>query len=141
MEIFAREVSANIDRTVEAMRTVASIAQAREIIPPLIDAIAAQAEETRWNRIMVLVASRHRPSLLARMIAAQTEMNDRLAAELQRWKDAGILRAGADPHEVASFIQANTLGRVIRDLDDHRDDMDSWKRLMVLTHMAIIADE
>lgn len=141
MEIFAREVSANIDRTVEAMRTVASIAQAREIIPPLIDAIAAQAEETRWNRIIVLVASRHRPSLLARMIAAQTEMNDRLAAELQRWKDAGILRAGADPHEVASFIQANTLGRVIRDLDDHRDDMDSWKRLMVLTHMAIIADE
>lgn len=139
-EIFAREVMANIDRTVEAMRTVRSAAEARAIIPPLVDVIAQQSESTRWNRIMVMAASRYRTGLHEKMIAAQTDMNDRLAGELQRWKEEGFLREGIDPHEVASFIQANTLGRVIRDLDDHRDSMDSWKRLMVVTHLSFIAD-
>lgn len=141
MEIFAREVSANIDRTVEAMRGVTTVSQARAIIPPLVEVIAEQAETTRWNRLMVMVASRHRPSLHEKMVQAQTEMNDRLAVELERWAGLGLLREGVMAHEVASFIQANTLGRVIRDLDENRDELDSWKRLMVVTHLAFVADE
>lgn len=138
--IFAREVSANIDRTIAAMARVTTVAEARAIIPPLVEAIALQPEQTRWNRIMVMAASRYRPSLHERMVAEQTNMNDQFAAELTRWKSLGLLREGIDPHEVASFIQANTIGRVIRDLDGNADPTDSWKRLMVMTHLSFIAD-
>ncbi|MGA1361786.1 MAG: TetR/AcrR family transcriptional regulator [Ilumatobacteraceae bacterium] len=140
VEIFFREVVENVDRTVAALDQVTTKEQARAVVRPLLEAIAAQPESTRWNRVMVLAASRYRDQLRSRLTAMQTELNDKLTAALQRWADKGFLRPGVDPREVASFIQVNTFGRVIRDLDEHRAPGDAWMDLMVLVHHAFMAE-
>jgi AcrR family transcriptional regulator len=138
LEIFFREVSGNIDRTIEAMDAVSTVDQARAVVRPLVEAIARQPESTRWNRVMVLAASHYRSSLERRLAAMQTEINDRLGASFERWVELGLLVDGVEPREIASFIQANTFGRVIRDLDDHRSSIESWKSLMEITFLAFI---
>lgn len=138
LEIFFREVSGNIDRTIEAMDAVSTVDQARAVVRPLVEAIARQPESTRWNRVMVLAASHYRSSLERRLAAMQTEINDRLGASFERWVKLGLLVDGVEPREIASFIQANTFGRVIRDLDDHRSSIESWKSLMEITFLAFI---
>lgn len=140
MEIFFREVVENVDRTIAALNSVTTKEQARAVVRPLTDAIAAQPESTRWNRVMVLAASRYRDRLRDKLTATQTELNDKLTAALQRWADLGILRPGLDPREVASFIQVNTFGRVIRDLDSNRSAGESWKDVMVLANLSFIAE-
>jgi hypothetical protein len=87
---------------------------------------------------MVLAASHYRSSLERRLATMQTEINDRLAASFQRWVDLGFLVDGVDPREAASFIQVNTFGRVIRDLDDRRSPVEAWKTLMEITFRAYI---
>jgi AcrR family transcriptional regulator len=67
LEIFFREVSGNIDRTIEAMDAVSTVDQARAVVRPLVEAIARQPESTRWNRVMVLAASHYRSSLERRL--------------------------------------------------------------------------
>jgi hypothetical protein len=52
--------------------------------------------------------------------------------------ELGLLVDGVEPREIASFIQANTFGRVIRDLDDHRSSIEAWKSLMEITFLAFI---
>ncbi len=52
--------------------------------------------------------------------------------------DLGFLVDGVDPREAASFVQANTFGRVIRDLDDRRSPVEAWKTLMEITFRAYI---
>jgi AcrR family transcriptional regulator len=138
LEIFFREVVGNIDRTIAAMESVTTVEQARAVVRPLVDAIALQSESTRWNRVMVLAASHYRSSLERRLAEMQTEINDRLATSFQRWVDLGFLVDGVDPREAASFIQANTFGRVIRDLDDRRSPVEAWKTLMEITFRAYI---
>lgn len=140
MEIFFREVAENVDRTVSALNQVTTKEQARAVVRPLVEAIAAQPESTRWNRVMVLAASRYRDHLRDRLSTMQTELNDKLGAALERWAGLGLLRPGVDPREVASFIQVSTFGRVIRDLDTHSSPGDSWKDLMVTVHLSIIAE-
>lgn len=140
MEIFFREVVGNVDRTVEVMNGAQTKEQARAVVRPLLEAIAAQPENTRWNRVMVLAASRYREQLHGKLTATQTEINDKLTAALQRWADLGFMKPGVDPREVASFIQTNTFGRVIRDLDEHRAPGKSWMDLMVLVHLAFMAE-
>ena len=140
MEIFFREVAENVNRTVSALNRVTTKEQARAVVRPLVEAIAAQPESTRWNRVMVLAASRYRDHLRDRLSTMQTELNDKLGAALERWAGLGLLRPGVDPREVASFIQVSTFGRVIRDLDTHRSPGDSWKDLMVSVHLSIIAE-
>jgi AcrR family transcriptional regulator len=138
LEIFFREVSGNIDRTIEAMDAVSTVDQARAVVRPLVEAIARQPESTRWNRVMVLAASHYRSSLERRLATMQTEINDRLGASFERWVELGLLVDGVEPREIASFIQANTFGRVIRDLDDHRSSIEAWKSLMEITFLAFI---
>ena len=140
MEIFFREVVGNVERTVQAMNTVHTKEQARAIVRPLIEVIAAQPESTRWNRVMVLAASRFRNNLYERLESTQTEVNDKFTVALERWKDLGLLRDGVDAREAAIFMQVNTFGRVIRDLDRNVNDSEAWKDVMVRTHLALIAE-
>lgn len=140
MEIFFREVVGNVDRTVEAMNTVHTKEQARAIVRPLIEAIAAQPESTRWNRVMVLSASRFRDKLYQRLESTQTEINDKFTTAFERWKGLGILRPEVDTREAAAFIQVNTFGRVVRDLDRSMADLHPWTDLMVHMHLALLAE-
>lgn len=139
-EIFFREVYASVQRTVDAIDSVHDVSGARAIVAPLVDEIAAKPETTRWNRLMVLAASRYRVGLWRRLAVMQTEICDVLTASLERWRGLGILREGIEPRELAAFIQSSVFGRVIRDLDDRSAPVEAWKALTVTVFTSVIAE-
>lgn len=142
LEIFTREVIENIDRTIGVLNQVSTREEASNIIGVLLGIVYDQQESVRWNRVMVLAASRYRPQLELRLSEAQTKMNDDLEVALQRWYDIGMLRQDVVPRDVATVMQVMTFGRLFRDLDLNKETStrESWLTMQVVMHQALLAD-
>ena len=126
VEIYFREVIDNMEWIVADLEKVGSLPELKSEVSRLVRAIAAMPSDTRWNRLKILAACQHRPTLLRRLAEVQTEITDRYSRVLQRFVDRGWYRPGMQPREIASLMQGLTLARVVRDMDDDRLPDDEW---------------
>ena len=126
VEIYFREVIDNMEWIVAGLEKAGSLAELKSEVSRLVRAIAAMPSDTRWNRLKILAACQHRPTLLRRLAEVQTEITDRYSMVLQSFVDRGWYRPGMQPREIASLMQGLTLARVVRDMDDDRLPDDEW---------------
>lgn len=142
LEIFSRQVTANVDAIIEALETVDTAEQFRVIIPRIIAAITAQEDSIRWNRAMVMAASRHRPDLWEELGKAQMRFNSALEESMVGLQSRGVLRSDASPRELSLLVQALQFGRVFRDLDPSMGarKLDDWNTLLEFVYLKFLAE-
>ena len=142
LEIFSRQVTANVDAIIDALESVHTKEQFREIIPQVIAAITAQEDSIRWNRAMVMAASRHRPDLWEELGKAQMRFNSALAESVVGLQERGVVRSDVSPRELALLVQALPFGRVFRDLDPSMGarNLDDWNTLLEFVYLKFLAE-
>lgn len=142
LEIFSRQVTANVDAIIDALESVHTKEQFREIIPQIIAAITAQEDSIRWNRAMVMAASRHRPDLWEELGKAQMRFNSALAESVVGLQERGVVRSDVSPRELALLVQALPFGRVFRDLDPSMGSrkLDDWNTLLEFVYLKFLAE-
>lgn len=142
LEIFSRQVRANLEATIEAMESIETTDDFRRVVPKIIDAVIEQQGNVRWNRAMVMAASRHRPDLWEELGKAQMRFNEALGESIRGLQDRGVIRKDIDAKEIALFVQFATFGRVFRDLDPTMGsrNMENWAAMMRHTHFSFLVD-
>ena len=142
LEIFSRQVLANLDLTIEALESIETTDDFRRVVPKIIDVVIEQQGSVRWNRAMVMAASRHRPDLWEELGKAQMRFNEALGESIRCLQDRGVIRKEIDAKEIALFVQFATFGRVFRDLDPTMGsrNMENWAAMMRHTHFSFLVD-
>ena len=142
LEIFSRQVTANVDAIIDALESVHTKEQFRVIIPQIIATITAQEDAIRWNRAMVMAASRHRPDLWEELGKAQMRFNSALAESVVGLQERGVVRSDVSSRELALLVQAAPFGRVFRDLDPSMGSrkLDEWNALLESVYLSFLAE-
>jgi len=94
--------------------------------------------QTRMRRVELIGAAASRPELLAAISEAQTNVMDVSEVLGQAFKDRGWLREGVEPRELALFVHALALGRVLGDLDEQGVDEEAWTRVVSMALHGIL---
>ena len=142
LEIFSHQVTANVDAIIEALESVHTVEQFRAIIPQIIATVTAQQDAIRWNRAMVMAASRHRPDLWEELGKAQMRFNSALAESIVVLQQRGVVRSDVSSRELAILVQAAPFGRVFRDLDPSMGSrkLDEWNALLERVYCSFLAE-
>lgn len=142
LEIFSRQVTANVDSIIEALESISTPAEFKVLIPQIIAAISAQEDSIRWNRAMVMAAARHRPDLWEELGKAQMRFNGALEESIRGLQERGVLKSDVVPRELALLVQALPFGRVLRDLDPMMGArrMDDWNGLLEFVYLKFLAE-
>ena len=142
LEIFSRQVTANVDTIIEALESIATPADFKVIIPQIIAAVTEQDDAIRWNRAMVMAASRHRPDLWEELGKAQMRFNGALEESISGLQERGVVKPDVVPRELALLVQAVAFGRVFRDLDPVMGArrLEDWNSLLQTVYFAFLAE-
>jgi AcrR family transcriptional regulator len=142
LEIFSQQVMANLEATIEAIEAIETTEDFRRVVPQIIDTVVEQRGSVRWNRVMVMAASRHRPDLWEELGKAQMRFNSALDEAVRGLQERGVVRPDLNAKEIALFVQYATFGRVFRDLDPTMGarDMDEWRALLYHLHFSFLTD-
>lgn len=142
LEIFSRQVTANVDAILEALELIDTPANFKRIIPQIISNITEQEDAIRWNRVMVMAASRHRPELWEELGKAQMRFNGALEEGIRGLQERGVLKADSVPREIALLIQAVAFGRLFRDLDPVMGArrLEDWNSLLLSVYVGFLAE-
>ena len=140
IEIFARQVTRNIDAIIALMERCTTRDELLNSIELMIDAVIRQDDEVRWNRVMVMAAARHRPALWEELGKVQAAMNLAIAEQIEDLRRRGLMAPTSDARELALFVQFATFGRIFRDLDPSmgNEGLESWRSMMVAMHRHFV---
>jgi AcrR family transcriptional regulator len=140
IEIFARQVTRNIDAIIALMERCTTRDELLNSIELMIDAVIRQDDEVRWNRVMVMAAARHRPALWEELGKVQAAMNLAIAEQIEDLRRRGLMASTSDARELALFVQFATFGRIFRDLDPSmgNEGLESWRSMMVAMHRHFV---
>lgn len=142
LEIFSRQVTANVDSIIDALESISTPAEFKVIIPQIVASVTAQEDSIRWNRAMVMAAARHRPDLWEELGKAQMRFNGALEESIHGLQERGVLKAEVVPRELALLVQALPFGRVLRDLDPMMGArrLDDWNTLLEFVYVKFLAE-
>jgi AcrR family transcriptional regulator len=142
LEIFARQVTANIDESIAVLESMQTPQQLGEAIPALVDiAIYDTPDDVRWNRVMMLAAAHSRPRLYEELGKRQMQLNTALTEVLTTLQDRGVVASDVKPAELAILLQTVSFGRVFRDLDPSLGsrDIDDWRNMAIAVYRSFLA--
>lgn len=142
LEIFSRQVTANIDESIAALESIQTADQLWEAIPALVDiAIHDTPDDVRWNRAMMLAAAHSRPRLYEELGKRQMRLNAALTEALALLQERGVVTKDIAAGELAILLQTVSFGRVFRDLDPTMGsrNIDDWRAMAVAVYRAFIA--
>jgi AcrR family transcriptional regulator len=142
LEIFSRQVTANVDAIIDALDSITTSAEFKVILPQIIAAVTAQEDAIRWNRAMVMAASRHRPDLWEELGKAQMRFNGALEESIRGLQERGVVKADIEARELALLVQALPFGRVFRDLDPVMGarKLEEWNSLLQRVYFSFLVD-
>lgn len=142
LEIFSREVTANVQSIIEALDNIKTADEFRILIPRIAEAVSIQDDSIRWNRAMVMAASRHRPDLWEELGRAQMRFNSALEESIRGLQERGVVKRDIAAREIALFVQSVAFGRVFRDLDPTMGarNMDEWHALLKNVYFSFLAE-
>jgi AcrR family transcriptional regulator len=142
LEIFSRQVTANVDAIIDALEQISTPAEFRAIIPQIIASVTAQEDAIRWNRAMVMAAARHRPDLWEELGKAQMRFNGALTESFRGLQERGVVKNDVEARELAVMVQALPFGRVFRDLDSTMGarKLEEWNSLLQRIYVSFLAE-
>lgn len=142
LEIFSRQVTANIDESIAALESIQTADQLWEAIPALVDiAIHDTPDDVRWNRVMMLAAAHSRPRLYEELGKRQMRLNAALTEAVASLQERGVVVKDIGPGELAILLQTVSFGRVFRDLDPTMGsrNIDDWRAMAVAAYRAFVS--
>jgi AcrR family transcriptional regulator len=141
LEIFSRQVTANIDESIAALESIQTADQLWDAIPALVDiAVHYTPDEVRWNRVMMLAAAHSRPRLYEELGKRQMRLNAALAEVVKSLQERGVVTKDIGAAELAILLQTLSFGRVFRDLDPSMGsrNIDDWRAMAVAVYRAFV---
>ena len=142
LEIFSRQVTANIDESIAALESIQTADQLWEAIPALVDiAIHDTPDDVRWNRVMMLAAAHSRPRLYEELGKRQMRLNAALTDAIVTLQERGVVAKDVGAGELAILLQTVSFGRVFRDLDPTMGsrNIDDWRAMAVAVYRAFVS--
>jgi hypothetical protein len=142
LEIFSRQVTSNIDESIEALEAIETPQQLWDAIPALVDiAVHDTPDDVRWNRVMMLAAAHSRPRLYEELGKRQMRLNAALTDAIASLQSRGVVVATAAPAELAILLQTVSFGRVFRDLDPSLGsrNIDEWREMAIAVYRTFVA--
>lgn len=142
LEIFSRQVTANIDESIAALESIQTAEQLWEAIPALVDiAIHDTPDDVRWNRVMMLAAAHSRPRLYEELGKRQMRLNAALTDAVATLQERGVVTKDVGAGELAILLQTVSFGRVFRDLDPTMGsrNIDDWRAMAVAVYRAFVS--
>jgi AcrR family transcriptional regulator len=141
LEIFARQVTSNIDESITALESIQTPQELWDAIPALVDiAINDTPDEVRWNRVMMLAAARSRPRLYEELGKRQMRLNAALTDAIGSLQERGVVTQSVASTELALLLQTVSFGRVFRDLDPSLGsrNMNDWRAMAVAVYRSFV---
>lgn len=141
LEIFSRQVTANIDESIAALESIQTAQELWDVIPALVDiAVYDTPDEVRWNRVMMLAAAHSRPRLYEELGKRQMRLNAALADALATLQKRGVIIETVPAAELALLLQTVSFGRVFRDLDPSLGsrNMDDWRTMAIAVYRSFV---
>lgn len=142
LEIFSRQVTANIDESIATLESIQTAEQLWDAIPALVDiAIYDTPDDVRWNRVMMLAAAHSRPRLYEELGKRQMRLNSALTAAVSSLQERGVVTKDIGAGEFAILLQTVSFGRVFRDLDPTMGsrNIDEWRAMAVAVYRAFVS--
>ena len=142
LEIFSRQVTANIDESIAALESIQTADQLWDAIPALVDiAIHDTPDDVRWNRVMMLAAAHSRPRLYEELGKRQMRLNAALTDAVASLQERGVVTKDIGAGEFAILLQTVSFGRVFRDLDPTMGsrNIDDWRAMAVAIYRAFVS--
>ena len=141
LEIFSRQVTANIDESIAALESIQTAQELWDVIPALVDiAIHDTPDDVRWNRVMMLAAAHSRPRLYEELGKRQMRLNAALTDAVTALQERGVVVATIPATELALLLQTVSFGRVFRDLDPSLGsrNIDDWRAMAIAVYRSFV---
>lgn len=124
-----------VDRSIEAITLTLGNAKSSEDVYEKLCAITIQTQDParrvdRLYRAEVLALAASSPRLARALGKEQQRLTDALADLVRETQEQGFFHKEIDPHVLAVFIQAYTLGKVVDDYSETPMDSDNWNTLI-----------
>lgn len=142
LEIFSRQVTANIDESIAALEAIQTPQQLWDAIPALVDiAVYDTPDDVRWNRVMMLAAAHSRPRLYEELGKRQMRLNAALTDAIASLQSRGVVVTTVAPTEAAILLQTISFGRVFRDLDPSLGsrNINEWREMAIAVYRTFVA--
>ena len=124
-----------VDRSIDAITQTLRAANSPDDVYTRLSAITVQTQDPkrkvdRLYRAEVLGAAASSPRLAKALGAEQQRLTDALADLVREVQEKGFFHQDLDPHALAVFIQAYTLGKVVDDFSERPINPMSWNSLI-----------
>ena len=127
--------SANVDENIAAFQTILVDCRSADEVRARLAAITRATQDpsrrsVRLHRARVLSQTVAEPELATQIDAEQQRLTNALIDVIVQAQERGWFRSDVDPHALAVFVQAYTLGRVIDDVTTETMSQDAWVTLI-----------
>lgn len=127
--------AANVDETIAAFRSILVDCHDVDEVRRRLAAVTRATQDphrrtVRLHRARVLSQTVAEPDLAHQIDAEQRRLTDAIADTVTQAQERGWFRPDIDPHALAVFVQAYTLGRVIDDVTTDHMSHDAWITLI-----------
>ena len=124
-----------VDKSIGAITETLRSAKSPEDVHIRLSAITVQTQDPkrrvdRLYRAEVLGAAASSPRLAKSLGVEQQRLTDALTDLVREVQEKGFFHKELDPHVLAVFIQAYTLGKVVDDFSENPINPDSWNALI-----------
>lgn len=124
-----------VDKSIGAITETLRSAKSPEDVHIRLSAITVQTQDPkrrvdRLYRAEVLGAAASSPRLAKSLGVEQQRLTDALTDLVREVQEKGFFHKELDPHALAVFIQAYTLGKVVDDFSENPMNPDSWNSLI-----------
>ena len=124
-----------VDVSISSMTDLVTRAKSREDLVQILISTTKRtqdpaAKSERIHRAEVLAMAAASPRFATFLSQAQQRLTDSLTDLIREVQEIGFFNKELDPHVMAVFIQAYTLGKVVDDFSDDRMDAENWNSLI-----------
>jgi AcrR family transcriptional regulator len=124
-----------VDKSIDAITQTLRAAKSPDDVYARLCVITVQTQDPkrksdRVYRAEVLGAAASSPRLALSLGIEQQRLTDALADLVRETREKGFFHQDVDPHALAVFIQAYTLGKVVDDFSQNPMNPDSWNFLI-----------
>lgn len=128
---FTKYVDVSIARIREVMSRAHNRAEVIEGIREITrETQSVRMHAIRMDRIAALARAQGNPRFQKALGAEQDRLTEALAELVAQAQTKGLVDSALDPHSVAVFIQAYTLGRAVDEISDSEKNHESWNQLI-----------
>ena len=130
---FTKYVDVSIARISDAMAKAQTRAELSEGIREITrETQSVQMHSIRMDRIAALARAQGNPRFQKALGVEQDRLTQALADLVSQAQIKGFADPALDPHSVAVFIQAYTLGRAVDEISDSEKNHEAWNHLIDL---------